>query len=161
MPHEHHYRLQLSWSGNLGSGTSSYRAYSRAHEIRAEGKPVLAGSADPSFRGDTDRYNPEELLLAALAACHMLWFLHLCADAGVVVLAYEDRPSGVMLLEACGGGRFREVLLAPAVVLAAAIDPTRLSQLHERAHALCFIANSVNFPVRCEPLVAEVLELKR
>ena len=161
MPHEHRYRLQLSWRGNLGRGTSDYRAYSRAHEIRAQGKPVLLGSADPSFRGDADRYNPEELLLAALAACHMLWFLHLCADAGIVVLEYEDQPSGTMVVEAAGGGRFREALLQPAVTLAAPVEAARLAQLHERAHALCFIANSVNFPVRCEPSVAKVLELQR
>lgn len=161
MPHEHRYRLQLSWRGNLGSGTSGYGAYSRAHEIHAEGKPVLSGSSDPSFRGDADRYNPEELLLAALAACHMLWFLHLCTDAGVIVLGYEDQPSGVMVVEPSGGGRFREALLRPAVTLAAASDAAWLAQLHERAHALCFIANSVNFPVRCEPSVAKVLELQR
>jgi organic hydroperoxide reductase OsmC/OhrA len=161
MPHEHRYRLELSWRGNLGSGTSGYGAYSRAHEIRSAGKPVLYGSADPSFRGHADRYNPEELLLAALAACHMLWFLHLCADAGVVVVGYEDQPSGVMVVDASGGGRFSEALLQPAVTLTVAIDATRLSQLHERAHALCFIANSVNFPVRTEPLVAKVLELQR
>jgi organic hydroperoxide reductase OsmC/OhrA len=161
MPHEHRYRLQLNWCGNRGSGTSAYTAYSRAHEIRAEGKPVLLGSADPSFRGDADRYNPEELLLAALASCHMLWFLHLCADAGVIVLGYEDRPSGLMVVDASGGGRFHEVLLQPAVNLAAPRSGSDLARLHERAHALCFIANSVNFPVRCEPLVAEVLELQR
>ena len=161
MPHEHRYRLQLSWRGDLGRGTSDYRAYSRAHEIRAEGKAVLLGSADPSFRGDSDRYNPEELLLASLAACHMLWFLHLCTDAGVVVRAYEDQPSALMVVEVSGGGRFREALLQPAVTLAAPADAARLAQLHERAHELCFIANSVNFPVRCEPLVAKVLELKR
>ena len=161
MPHEHRYRLQLSWRGDLGSGTSSYRAYSRAHEVRAEGKPVLLCSADKSFRGDAERYNPEELLLAALATCHMLWFLHLCAEAGVIVIGYEDQPSGVMVVEASGGGRFREALLQPAVTLAAAVEASRLAPLHERAHALCFIANSVNFPVRCEPLVAKVLELQR
>jgi organic hydroperoxide reductase OsmC/OhrA len=161
MPHEHRYQLQLTWRGNLGSGTSSYGAYSRAHEFRAEGKPALPGSSDPGFRGDADRYNPEELLLAALAGCHMLWFLHLSADAGIVVHGYEDQPSGVMAVAACGGGRFREALLRPAVTLAAATDAARLAQLHQRAHELCFIANSVNFPVRCEPLVAKILELQR
>jgi organic hydroperoxide reductase OsmC/OhrA len=161
MPHEHRYQLQLSWCGNLGSGTSGYRAYSRAHQIRAAGKPVLAGSADPVLRGDAERYHPEELLLAALAACHMLWFLHLCADEGVVVHGYEDQPSGTLPVDASGGARLREALLQPAVTLAAASAPARLAALHERAHALCFTAHSVSFPVRCQPLVAKILELQR
>ena len=122
---------------------------------------MLLGSADPSFRGDLERYNPEELLLAALAACHMLWFLHVCAEAGVVVLDYEDQPSGLMVMDANGGGRFRDALLQPAVTLAAPSAVAELARLHQLAHARCFIANSVNFPVRCEPLVAKVLELQR
>jgi organic hydroperoxide reductase OsmC/OhrA len=149
---EHCYRIELDWSGNLGTGTSAYNAYSRAYEIRAPGKPSLPGSSDPAYRGDAARYNPEELLVAALSACHMLWFLHLCADAGVTVVGYRDQPSGVMVEDAAGGGRFREVVLHPLVTLAVAADEPRLSALHERAHELCFIANSVNFEVRCEPL---------
>jgi organic hydroperoxide reductase OsmC/OhrA len=148
---EHHYRLQVSWTGNRGSGTVSYTAYSRDHEISAEGKPVLQGSSDPVFRGDSTRYNPEELLLAALSACHMLSFLHLCADAGVIVVAYEDQPNGLMVLDGTGGGRFHEAVLHPLVRLANEDVAARLAELHERAHELCFIASSVNFPVRCEP----------
>jgi organic hydroperoxide reductase OsmC/OhrA len=148
---EHRYRLELEWSGNRGSGTSAYQAYSRDHEIRAAGKPPLHGSSDPAFRGDASRYNPEELLVAALAACHMLWVLHLCAQAGLIVLDYRDEPSGVMLEEQSGTGRFREVVLRPMVRLAAGTDATRLPAVHARAHELCFIANSVNFEVRCEP----------
>ncbi len=151
---EHRYCIELEWSGNRGTGTSAYHAYSRAHEIRAPGKPPLPGSSDPGFRGDAGRYNPEELLVAALSACHMLWFLHLCADAGVTVMGYRDQPSGVMVEDQTGGGRFREVVLHPLVTLAMAADEARLGALHARAHALCFIANSVNFEVRCEPLKA-------
>jgi organic hydroperoxide reductase OsmC/OhrA len=150
---EHTYQVQLDWRGNLGSGTARYSAYSRAHEISAAGKPTILGSADRAFRGDADRYNPEELLVSALAACHMLAFLHLCADAGVVVVGYQDRPIGVMVTEDSGMGRFREVVLHPSVTLAADADAAAMPTLHARAHALCFIANSVNFPVRCEPQV--------
>ncbi|MBE1537961.1 OsmC family protein [Actinomadura algeriensis] len=151
MPKTHRYEVSVVWTGNTGTGTSSYRAFERAHEIRAADKPPIAGSADPAFRGDPARWNPEELLVASLSECHMLWFLHLCADAGVVVTAYTDEPLGTMAETADGGGRFEEVVLRPRVTLA---DPARAGEaaaLHTRAHELCFIANSVNFPVRHEP----------
>lgn len=148
----HHYEVSVTWTGNTGTGTSSYRAYERAHEVGAEGKPSIPGSSDPSFRGDPARWNPEELLVASLSQCHMLWFLHLCALEGVIVTAYSDTPSGTMAETPDGGGRFEEVVLRPRAVLA---DPGRAGQageLHERAHELCFIAGSVNFPVRHEPV---------
>lgn len=150
---EHRYALQLEWTGNLGTGTSGYRTYSRAHEIGAAGKPTILGSADPVFRGEATRYNPEELLVAALCACHMLSYLHLCADAGVVVLGYRDAPVGLMVQDSSGAGRFREVVLHPVVRLAAGSDAAKASALHEKAHALCFIASSVNFPVACQPSI--------
>jgi organic hydroperoxide reductase OsmC/OhrA len=152
-PGEHHYSVQVTWTGNLGQGTSGYRAYSRNHEISASGKAVVAGSSDPAFRGDPARYNPEDLLVGSLSACHMLWYLHLCAEAGVVVVEYLDHASGVMVETAGGGGRFNEVVLRPQVVISAGGDPELAVQLHAKAHHLCFIANSVNFPVRCEPAV--------
>ncbi|QFG21028.1 OsmC family protein [Actinomadura sp. WMMB 499] len=151
-PKRHRYEVSVTWTGNTGTGTSSYRAFERAHEVRAAGKPPIAGSADPAFRGDPARWNPEELLVASLSECHMLWFLHLCASAGIVVTAYTDEPLGTMVETADGGGRFEEVVLRPRAVLA---DPARAGEtaaLHERAHGLCFIANSVNFPVRHEPV---------
>ena len=159
----HRYSVQVSWTGNLGPGTSSYQAYSRNHEIAAAGKPVLPGSSDPTFRGDPDRYNPEELLVSSLSTCHMLWYLHLCAEAKIVVIEYVDEASGVMAERPDGGGRFTEVTLRPDVVIARGGDLARAEALHERAHHLCFIANSVNFPVRCEPQirVAETTELRR
>ncbi|HEY2512360.1 MAG TPA: OsmC family protein [Polyangiaceae bacterium] len=147
----HSYAARVVWTGNLGPGTSSYRAYSRDHEVRLPGKPPIAGSSDPAFRGDPARSNPEELLVASLSACHMLWFLHLCAEAGVVVTGYEDPATGSMEEDADGGGRFVEVVLRPQVTLADDAQRGAVAGLHERAHSLCFIARSVNFPVRCEP----------
>lgn len=152
MPQErqHRYKVHVEWTGNSGSGTENYRAYERTHEVTVEGKPPLACSADPAFRGDASRYNPEELLVASLSACHMLWYLHLCADAGITVLSYTDPAGGTMVETAGGGGRFTEVVLHPVVTLAADADAEAAAALHERAHALCFIANSVSFPVRCD-----------
>lgn len=147
----HSYTTELVWTGNRGEGTSGYRAYDRAHEISAAGKPIIPGSSDPHFRGDATRYNPEELLVASLSACHMLWFLHLCADAGIRVERYTDAATGTMQETPDGGGRFTEVVLRPLVTVAGEIDEERMNAVHERAHQLCFIAKSVNFPVRCEP----------
>ncbi len=147
----HAYDARVVWTGNLGSGTSARRAYSRDHELRFEGKESVHGSSDAAFHGDKGRCNPEELLVASLSACHMLWFLHLCADAGIVVTAYEDDASGTMLEESDGGGRFSEVVLRPRVTVTDGARDGSLDAIHHRAHALCFIARSVNFPVRCEP----------
>jgi organic hydroperoxide reductase OsmC/OhrA len=147
----HHYALQVLWTGNRGTGTSDYGAYGRDHEIRVPGKAPIAGSSDPAFRGEAARHNPEDMLLAALSSCHMLSYLHLAAVAGVVVTAYLDDATGSMALDA-GRGRFTEVVLHPAVTIAAG-DAAKAAALHEEAHHACFIANSVNFPVRCEPRI--------
>ncbi len=149
----HAFAVSVKWTGNTGEGTSDYRSYERAHEISAEGKPVIPGSSDPAFRGDASRYNPEELLVASLSACHMLWYLHLCADANIVVTAYSDHAEGRMRLTQDGGGRFEEVTLRPAVTLKGRFDAGLARALHERAHHLCFIANSMNFPVNVEPTI--------
>lgn len=141
----------MKWTGNTGTGTREYRGYERAHEYSVPGKPVIPGSSDPAFRGDKTRYNPEELLVMSLSSCHMLWVLHLSAMAGLVVTAYEDEASGTMVETADGGGHFTEVVLRPRVTCEPATDHSRLADIHERAHHLCFIANSVNFPVKCEP----------
>lgn len=153
---DHTYDVRVSWTGNLGTGTSHYRAYARDHDITAAGRPAIAGSSDRAFRGDASRYSPEDLLVASLSACHMLWYLHLCADAGIVVTAYVDDAHGVMKLGRDGGGRFTEVVLRPAVTMGAGADTALAAALHDRAHALCFIASSVAFPIRCEPAL-EVL----
>jgi organic hydroperoxide reductase OsmC/OhrA len=150
--HQHHYRVDVAWTGNLGAGTQGYRSYDRSHEIRVPGKPVLAGSSDAAFRGDASRHNPEDLLVAALSSCHMLAYLHLAAVAGVVVTAYADIAEGMMEADA-DGGRFVEVVLRPAVTVSATSDPVRAQALHVDAHHACFITSSVNFPVHCEPSV--------
>ena len=149
----HHYRIGVIWTGNSGSGTSSYTAYRRDHEIIAQGKPVIPGSSDPSFRGDPARYNPEELLVSTLSTCHMLWYLHFCAVSGIVVTAYEDQAEGTMIEQENGAGRFEEVVLHPSVRVRSGADRKMCESLHEKAHSFCFIANSVNFPVRCEPAI--------
>ncbi|HYL72674.1 MAG TPA: OsmC family protein [Bryobacteraceae bacterium] len=148
MGKQHKFQLQTTWTGNAGQGTADYRAYKRDHEISGDGKQApIPGSSDPVFRGDGSRYNPEELLVGSISACHMLWMLHLCADAGIVVTEYSDAASGMMAEEPDGGGRFTEVTLHPRITIT---DETRIAEveaLHAKAHELCFIARSVNFPV--------------
>jgi organic hydroperoxide reductase OsmC/OhrA len=152
MDREHHYAITTAWTGNRGSGTSDYRAYGRDHEIFAEGKAArVPGSADPSFRGDPTRYNPEELLVAALSACHMLSFLHLCADSGIVVTEYRDSATGTMAQHPDGSGDFTRVTLHPHATITDASRVAEVAALHDQAHHLCFIARSVNFPVEIEP----------
>ncbi|QCN94380.1 OsmC family peroxiredoxin [Azospirillum argentinense] len=147
---EHQYGTTVTWTGNQGTGTSGYKAYSRDLEIVAPGKPPIPGSSDPAFRGDPARYNPEDMLVASLSACHMLWYLHLCAVNGVTVTAYSDPASGTMAEDTSGGGRFTEVVLRPQVTLAPGSDSAKAVALHHEAHEKCFIANSVTFPVRVE-----------
>jgi organic hydroperoxide reductase OsmC/OhrA len=158
MPRDHRYKVAVVWTGNRGVGTKTYRAYDRNHEASASGKPVIAGSSDPSFQGDPARWNPEELLVASLAACHKLWYLHLCADAGVVVTAYEDHAEGIMVEEDGGEGQFASVVLRPEVTISADSDAALARRLHETAHEKCFIARSVSFPVSHRPLIVGARE---
>jgi organic hydroperoxide reductase OsmC/OhrA len=151
---QHRYVVQLRWTGNTGSGTASYRGYERAHDIIAAGKPAIAGSSDPAFRGDADRWNPEELLVASLAACHKLWYLGLCAQHGIVVTGYEDEAEGCMVEEPGGAGQFVSVTLQPRVTIAAG-DAGEAAALHDQAHAMCFIARSVNFPVTHDATIVQ------
>jgi len=159
----HSYSVDLVWTGAGSAGTSTYTSYGRDHELSAGAKPVLAGTSDPGFRGDPDRWSPEDLLVGSLSQCHMLWFLHLAATAGVVVTGYGDSASGTMRIEAAGHGRFTEVVLHPRVTVrdAALADGTPvndelLAGLHRAAHEHCFIARSVNFTVRQEPAPVHV-----
>ncbi|WP_104140555.1 OsmC family protein [Arthrobacter sp. ZGTC131] len=149
---EHRYALTVRWTGNLGNGTSSYREYSRNHDVEIPGLPVLKGSADPTFRGDRSRYNPEQLLLTALAQCHMLSFLHVAVRHGVVVLSYEDDATGLMRLNRDGSGQFENVTLRPRVTVADSAHIAMAEDMHREANALCFIARSVNFPVLHVPV---------
>ena len=152
MAHEHHYALSVEWTGDRGTGTDHYRNYKRDHVVRISGKPDLLGSADPHFRGDKSRHNPEDLLVAALSACHLMSYLHVCAMNGVVVTAYTDNVTGRMESYPDGSGRFQEVTLHPEVTVRDASMISKALELHTEAHTLCFIANSVNFPVGHEPV---------
>jgi organic hydroperoxide reductase OsmC/OhrA len=146
----HDYRSHIVWDGNLGDGTASYATYGRQYRVVVAGKPDLNGSANPVFRGDAGKHDPEDLFLAAIAACHMLSYLALCAREGIRVVAYEDDASGTLVLDASGGGRFEQVTLRPAVTIADG-DSERAAQLHHKAHEQCFIANSCSVPIRVEP----------
>jgi organic hydroperoxide reductase OsmC/OhrA len=150
---KHTYELTIDWTGNLGSGTSAYDAYSRDHLIRAGTKMAIEASSDPAFRGNAARHNPEDLFVASVSSCHMLWYLHLCATNKIVVTAYVDEAIGTMQEEKNGSGRFADVTLRPRVTIGAGGDAVLAARLHEDAHRYCFIANSVNFPVRCEPSI--------
>ncbi|SFJ99427.1 OsmC family protein [Cellulomonas sp. KH9] len=154
----HQYSVDLVWTGARDTGTATYTSYGRDHTLTSGGKMPLPGTSDPGFRGDPDRWSPEDLLVGALSQCHMLWFLHLAAAAGVVVVGYTDSASGTMRIEAAGQGQFTEVVLRPRVTVrgtaladGTAIDGALLTGLHHRAQEHCFIARSVNFPVRHEP----------
>ncbi|MGI9582774.1 OsmC family protein [Chryseobacterium sp. RRHN12] len=149
----HHYKTTIQWTGNKGTGTSGYRAYERSHTISAENKPVIEGSSDPAFRGDSTKYNPEEMLLSSLSSCHMLWYLHFCSEAGIIVTEYTDEASGIMAETASGSGHFTEVTLHPRVTVTEASMTEKAEQLHHKANEYCFIANSVNFPVKHIPSV--------
>lgn len=156
----HEYSVTVTWTGNNGTGTTGYKDYSRAFELEAEGKHGIAGSSDPAFRGDDGRWNPEQLLIGALSSCHKLWVLHLAAVAGVVITSYIDHAEGTMrTTPGADTGRFEQVTLRPQVTITAASDAGKLTALHADAHRRCFIANSVNFPVHCEPTTVREGEL--
>jgi organic hydroperoxide reductase OsmC/OhrA len=150
---EHGYSVRSSWTGDRGTGTSGYRDYDRLVTMSIPGKPDLLASADKPFRGDPSRWNPEDLLLASLSECHLLSYLHACVTVGVVVVAYDDDASATMVEDGRGGGAFREVVLRPVVTVAEASMTDAAQAAHHQAHEWCFIANSVNFEVRVEPVV--------
>lgn len=149
----HKYTVAVTWTGNRGTGTSGYRDYARDHEIAGAGKPTIPGSSDPAFRGDPTRWNPEEMLVASVSTCHQLWYLHLASAAGITVVAYEDRPVGTMAEDPNGSGRFTAITLHPTVTIAPGGDAAKAAALHHDAHAMCFVANSVNFAIDCVPEV--------
>jgi organic hydroperoxide reductase OsmC/OhrA len=150
---EHAYAARVVWEGNTGEGTARYAGYGRDYRVEVAGKPDLPGSADPAFRGDPRLHNPEDLFLASISACHMLFYLSLCARGGVRVLAYEDHAQGVMRTDASGGGQFEAVTLRPQVTVDAEEHTALALQLHDKAHELCFIARSCSVPIRHEPAV--------
>ncbi|HTB05650.1 MAG TPA: OsmC family protein [Bacteroidia bacterium] len=153
MSNTHYYTAIINWKGNLGQGTKEYRGYSRNHEALIASKPTIALSSDPAFRGDKARHNPEELLVISISSCHMLWYLHLCAVAGVVVTDYSDTPVGTLIETPDGSGKFSEVTLYPVVTVEQQDMIDTAKGLHAEAHKMCFIANSCNFPIKHNPSI--------
>lgn len=149
----HYYQTTVSWTGNLGAGTRDYKSYSRNHDISMIGKPPIRGSSDPAFRGDKSRYSPEDLLVSSLSGCHMLWYLHLCAMNGILVLDYIDNASGEMMENRDGSGQFAKVTLRPRATITEHAMVEKAKALHDDAHKMCFIARSVNFPIQHFPEV--------
>ncbi len=149
----HHYKTTIEWTGNKGTGTSGYRNYERSHTISAENKTVIEGSSDPAFRGDKTKHNPEDLFLSSLSSYHMLWYLHFCSEAGIIVTHYIDEATGIMEETATGSGRFTEITLNPTVTVSNASMVEKAKELHHKANEFCFIANSVNFKVKHIPTV--------
>jgi organic hydroperoxide reductase OsmC/OhrA len=160
MAHLHRYQATTTWTGNSGQGTREYKSYDRNHNINIEGKNVLECSSDPSFRGDPSRHNPEELLVASLSGCHMLWYLHLCSVNGVVVMKYVDEATGVMEENQDGSGQFTEVLLRPQVTVTDRSMIGKANALHHEASTMCFIARSVKFPVKHHPVTTVAVAAK-
>jgi organic hydroperoxide reductase OsmC/OhrA len=152
MPKLHSYKATITWTGNTGHGTQSYQCYERSHTISIHNKPDILASSDPALMGDPSKHNPEELLLASLSGCHMLWYLHLCSANGITVVEYKDEASGTMQENEATGGHFTEVILRPDVTITDEAQIERANELHKEANRMCFIANSCNFPVRHEPV---------
>lgn len=147
MKKQHNYTATVKWTGNKGTGTSNYKEFERSYTISINNKPNILCSSDPAFRGDKTKYNPEELLVSSLSSCHMLWYLHLCSEAGIIVTNYVDNATGIMIETSNGGGRFSEVVLNPIVTVKESSMCDKANELHKKANELCFIANSVNFKV--------------
>jgi organic hydroperoxide reductase OsmC/OhrA len=151
MQSEHVFQVTVTWTGAKNAGTQNYRSYERSHIIAVDNKTDILGSSDPAFRGDKTRHNPEDLFLSSLAACHMLWYLHLCAEAGIVVIDYVDKATGTMVENPDGSGQFVQVILNPMVTVTEENMREKATTLHAQANKYCFIANSVNFPVHHHP----------
>ncbi|WP_109829300.1 OsmC family protein [Reichenbachiella versicolor] len=149
----HNYSTHVSWTGNKGSGTSSYLDFERSHTISIENKPDILGSSDPVFRGDKTKHNPEDFLVASISSCHMLWYLHLCSEARIIVVDYRDHADGTMTERSNGSGQFSEVTLRPIVIVMEKSMADKAYELHQKANEMCFIANSVNFKVKHQPII--------
>jgi organic hydroperoxide reductase OsmC/OhrA len=151
MNKQHNYKLTVKWTGNNGTGTSNYKEFERSHSILVDNKVEIPGSSDPAFRGDKTKHSPEDLFVASVSSCHMLWYLHLCAVAGIIVTEYIDHATGIMIETANGGGKFTEVTLNPTVTITDLSMTEKANEIHKKANELCFVANSVNFPVHHKP----------
>ncbi|MFA6260303.1 MAG: OsmC family protein [Bacteroidia bacterium] len=153
---EHHYALKTVWTGNTGLGTSGVRNYERSHTVSIAGKPDLHLTTDNAAVGDKSKLNPEDLLVTAISSCHMLSYLYVCALEGIVIIEYTDNATGTMIENELGGGQFKEVTLHPEMVVAEASMIDMAIALHHKAHAICYIANSVNFTVHCHPVCRSI-----
>lgn len=151
---EHIYQSKIEWTGNNGSGTDNYKSYERNHNVIIENKPIIQGSSDPAFRGEKSRHNPEDLLVSSISSCHMLWYLHFCSVNNVIVDEYTDIAEGIMLEDTTGKGYFKEVTLHPNVIVRSKEMVEKAIELHKKANEYCFIANSVNFPIKHLPKVS-------
>lgn len=152
MAHEHNYKLTAEWTGNKGDGTKNVRTYDRSHTISIQGKPDLFLTTDNPAVGDKSKLNPEDLLVSALSSCHMLSYLYLCSMEGVIITTYLDNATGIMIENESGGGKFKEVTLNPIVSVTEESMVEKAIALHHKAHEICYIANSVNFEVKCNPI---------
>ncbi len=152
MSKQYQYSINVKWTGNKGSGTTAFTAHERSHSVTVENKPDLLCSSDAAFRGDKTKHTPEDLLVASISGCHMLWYLHLCSEAGVVVTDYIDNAKGTMTVTDDGGGHFTEVTLYPEVTIADKSMEEKANELHKKANQLCFIARSCNFPIHHKPI---------
>lgn len=153
MAKTHHYISTTIWTGNTGNGTKDYQSYERSHVLKIDGKPDVLCSSDAPFRGDVSKHNPEDMFVASFVSCHMLWYLHLCADAGIAVVSYEDKAEGILEQDSTGSGKFTEINLHPIVEISDPNQEKLAMKLHEKAHHFCFMANSVNFPVKHHPSI--------
>ena len=160
MSKTHNYSARLTWTGNNGTGTSTYQGYGREYVVAIEGKPDLTGSADPMFRGKADVHNPEDLFVTSISSCHMLTYLALCAKHHISVVAYEDRAIGTLLLTPDGGGIFEQVVLNPIVTITDAASQTKAVSLHDEAHRLCFIAASCGIPISHLPVIRVEMQIE-
>jgi len=151
MAHEHNYKLTAVWTGNKGNGTKNVRDYDRSHTVTIQGKPELFLTTDNPAVGDKSKLNPEDLLVSAISSCHMLSYLYACAMEGIVITAYTDNATGIMIEKESGGGSFKEVILNPIFYVADESMVEKAINLHHKAHEICYIANSVNFEVKCNP----------
>jgi organic hydroperoxide reductase OsmC/OhrA len=147
----HTYKSKITWTGNTGTGTTDYKTYERSHLISIENKADIQATSDPAFRGVKTKHNPEDLFLSSLSSCHMLWYLHLCATAGINVISYEDNAVGIMEEFSNGSGKFTKVILHPSVTITDTAMIDKANALHHEANNMCFIANSCNFEVKHEP----------
>lgn len=156
---QHNYKLAVKWTGNQGSGTSNYKEFERSYAIQIENKAVIHGSSDPEFRGDRTKHNPEELLLAAVSSCHMLWYLHLCSEAKIVVVDYIDNATAILQETENGNGKFTSITLNPIVTVTEKAMIEQATKLHKKANEFCFVSNSLNFKVDHQPVINVVRDV--